>query len=217
MAASAVVRVVKIPKRALPEYFACDRRSRRGFNLAKPFEGATFGQFEVSGRYVAYYTVKHLSRSQPSEAELVEVVKVRRRRSLSLHRFFYHSEYEIGSPSRAGISDLAVSPDGGVGWIARPPSVVGVGPLEVRYAAWSNTGMFSCLLDASPDIVPDSLALSASDVYWQRPDGPRVASQTCEPTRPDGQTSTLNEPDDGGVVGWIVRPPDGWLRLSRPH
>jgi hypothetical protein len=131
----------------------------------------------VSGHYVAWYKLESIDRLGITP-EIALVNPRRGNRSVLRAYPVYDGAQPLlaqpDDPLIPDITDIALAPNGSVAWISRRPA-----PdqnLEVHFGRF-RIPVQPRTLDVAPDIVPGSLALGASDVYWRRADGPHSASR----------------------------------------
>jgi hypothetical protein len=146
----------------------CDRKTRRTRRLDST-GGRAATVLAVADRYVAFQLYVT---DRDGVAVTVRLLDGVRRKVVATHSAATgsHLEHQGNDP---GVHDLALEPSGDMAWISEPYSAPGL--YEVWKAARSEG---STLLEVSREILPESLALSGSWLYWNTTSGLR-AEQFC--------------------------------------
>lgn len=139
--------------------YGCYRRPRRLTRIGRfdVFDATGPRALRLSGRFVAWDYLR-CSKTIDCEARVgVADLRTGKKRGTTLT-----------APGASGATDLEVTATGSAAWIR---AVGESSTLEVR--KFDSAG--ESLLDGGADIVPDSLAVSGSTVYWTRGDQPKSA------------------------------------------
>lgn len=141
----------------------CDRRTRRTRRIDSVNGGAAT-VLAVAGRYVAFQLYVT---DRDGVAVTVRLLDGVRRKVIAVHPAATGSHLAHQGRDN-GVHDLALESGGDMAWISEPYSAPGL------YEVWrASRDEESTLLEVSREILPRSLAMSGSYVYWDSTAGPR--------------------------------------------
>jgi len=173
--ASPRARVFTRGRESFSPVFACHYRTGRRIRLGTQdcFDSRGVELPRLAGRFVAYALVT-CHRAPTSEA----VVRVRDLRSgRTIARADATTPLPAGSRPLVSVTDLELKPNGSVAWIAQNSvaSATGTTPERIEVRKLERRGR-DVLLASGLGIVPASLALGGSTLYWTRDGAPFSAA-----------------------------------------